>query len=214
MSTQLFAAIEAGDADAVEALVAADPRLAAARNPAGVSALLAACYRRRPDLVALLRATDRQLDVFEAAALGDVDRLEALLATDPTLADAWAPDGFFPLALAAFFGHTLAVKRLLDAGADPAATARNPMAIQAIHAAAAAGSRMAVRHLLEAGADPDSRQHGGWTALMAAAAAGDLTMIDDLLAAGADPCLRNDDGDDAVTLAARAGHDEAAARLA
>lgn len=214
MSTALFDAIEAGDLDKVRALVATEPRLAAARNDQGASAVLVACYRGRRDIVAALRSRHRDLDVFEAAALGDVDRLEALLAFDPGLADVIAPDGFFPLALAAFFDHPLALKRLLDAGADPDTTARNETRVRALHSAVASGSRTSVRHLLAAGADPDARQQGGATPLMAAAAQGDGDTVRALLEAGADPGARDESGRDAAGLAAEAGHAELAQDLA
>jgi hypothetical protein len=43
---ELFEAIEAGDADRVRVIVAADPSTAAARDEEGVSALMRARYRR------------------------------------------------------------------------------------------------------------------------------------------------------------------------
>ena len=183
----LFEAIAAGDHDGVRTALEADPSAAAARNDAGLSAVLAAQYRHDGQLVDLILAAGPELDVFDAAAVGDTDRLRALLDGDPSLVDAFAADGHFPLGLAAYFGRPEAVELLLERGADVSATARNPMRVQALHAAVAGRNRAAVELLLAAGADPNAEQHGGWTPLMAAEQHGDDDIIAALVAAGAHP---------------------------
>jgi ankyrin repeat protein len=165
-------------------------------------------------MVDALLAAGPELDVFEASAVGDVVRLRTLLDADPSQMNAYATDGFFPLALAAFFGQPEAVRLLLERGADVTATARNPMRVQALHSAVAGRNREAVRLLVEAGADPNVHQHGGWTPLQGAAAHGDDEIVDVLLARGADPTATNDDGKDAAALARENGHDSLADRLA
>ena len=74
MRHEIFEAIESGDAERVTKLADA----AGERDADGVSALLFAQYYGRNDLVAALRPRRGELDVFEAAALGDVDRLREL----------------------------------------------------------------------------------------------------------------------------------------
>jgi ankyrin repeat protein len=125
--------------------------------------------------------------VFEAAALGRVDRLRRLLAEEPGRARSWTPDGFTALHLAAFFGPPEAVQALLDAGADPHAVAANPMKVQPLHSAAAARNLEASRMLLEAGADPNAAQQEGFRPLDAATQNGDDALRELLLAHGADP---------------------------
>jgi uncharacterized protein len=181
----LFGAIEAGNADQVRALVTADPRLAASRSSTGVSAVLWARYRNRPAVVDAVLTGNPELDVFDASALGRLDRLGELVDADPDRANAWSADGFTPLGLAAFFGHPDAVRFLIGRGADVHAVARNPMRVQPLHAATAARDVESVRLLLEAGADPDAQQQEGWTALMAARRHGDQEIVDLLLAHGA-----------------------------
>lgn len=183
----VFAAIEAGDADAVRVAVQQDPGNASARNQARLSAVLAAQYRHRPDIVDVLLSARPELDVFDAAAVGDVGRLTEILDAQPDAVNAYSPDGFFPLGYAAYFGHPEAVRLLLTREADVGTVARNPMQVQALHSAVAGRNAEAVRLLLEAGADPNAEQHGGWTPLMAAEEHGDQPVIELLIAHGADP---------------------------
>ena len=83
-----------------------------------MSDLLQALYAGDRDRVDELLAADPTLDVFEAAAFGRAERLRELLDEDPSRANAFADDGFHPLGLACFFGHLEAARLLLDRGAD------------------------------------------------------------------------------------------------
>ena len=105
MSKELFQAIHDNDRAKVERLIAADRAVAMARSESGVSALMQARYEGRREIVELLRAAAGDLDVFEAATLGDAPQLRKLLAADPALAKAYSSDGFTALHLAAFFAQ-------------------------------------------------------------------------------------------------------------
>ena len=192
----LFSAITAGDAEAVGAVLARVPAAASSRGPDGVSAILRARYLGRHDLVALIEAAGADLDVFDAAALGRVEHLDVLLSIDPLLAIAWSPDGFTPIALAAFFAEPGAVRTLIDAGGDSVADepARNPMKVTALHAAVAGRSLEVVELVLSAGADVNRAQQGGVTPLHEAVRNGDAEVEALLLAHGADPTRRDDQG--------------------
>jgi hypothetical protein len=100
----LIDAVNADDAGRVAELVRDDPTLASARDRAGVSAIMLSRYRfDRATTDVLLRA-DPELDVFEATALGYIDRLRERLLEDHWRATAYSADGFTALHFAAFFG--------------------------------------------------------------------------------------------------------------
>jgi ankyrin repeat protein len=198
---ELFAAIEAGDAVRVRALLARDPSLASAHDGAGRSAVLTALYQRQGGALEALLAAAPELDVPEAAATGHLDVLRAQIEADPGALEARSPEGFTPLHLAAFFGGAAAVRLLLAAGMPADADQANPARVRPLHSAVAARDHDAARALLEAGADPDARQQGGFTPLLAAAPADDDAMVGLLRAPGADRALAADDGRDPAAMA-------------
>jgi ankyrin repeat protein len=164
-AVEVVEVVKAGDGERLRTLIAEDPTLAGARDEQGLSVVLHARYRDRQDLVEILLAAAPQLDIFEAAAVGAPDRAAELLDADPSAVHAWSADGYTPLHLAAFFGHTDAVRLLLGHGADPSAVARNPMEVMPLHSAMA-GSDVASRPLvaqllLEHGADVTPEATGG-----------------------------------------------------
>ena len=214
MADELFEAIDAGDAARVRDLVGADPSLLRSPSDGGTTPLLYARYRGLHDVVEALREAAPELDVFEASAVGDLDRVRALVHADPALANAHAEDGFHALGLAAFFGQPDVVRYLLEHGAEVDRVARNAqIQTTALQAAAASGDFESARLLLGAGADPNRTQPGGFTALHAAAANGDEPLADLLLAHGADRAARIDDDKSAADLAGERGHAELAALL-
>ena len=201
----LFGAIEADDVAAVQELLEADPSLVSARDAQGVSPLMRARYRQDRALAHTVLERVAALDVFEAAAFGDVDRLTVLLAADVALATARSGDGFTPLHLAAFWGKHEAVALLLARGADVDARGEGFMTGTALHSAASGRHLEAARALLEAGADPNARQEGGFTPLHAAAMNGDAALAEALLANGADPSVAADDGRTSLAFAEERG---------
>jgi uncharacterized protein len=201
---ELFAAIEAGDVDAARALVTADPALASARDDDGVSALMRARYRSDRGLIEAILAAGPELDAFEAAALGDLDRLAVLLAGGAD-ADAVTADGFTALHIAAFFGKPEAARLLLDRGADVDARGRGWMTGTPLHSAASGRHVDVVEILLAAGADPNARQSGGWTPLHSGAHNGDVATVALMITAGADLEAVNDDGASVLALARESG---------
>jgi ankyrin repeat protein len=198
---ELFAAIKAGDAERVRALVAGDPALAAARDESGLSAVLTALYHRQAEAAEALLAAGPELDVLDAAATGRLDVLRAHVEADQEALAARTPEGFTPLHLAAFFGGGPAVRLLLGAGMDADADQDNPARVRPLHSAVAARDHDAAAALLEAGADPDTAQQGGFTPLLAAAHSDDAELAELLLRHGADRTLAAEDGRDPAAMA-------------
>ena len=213
MAQELFDAIRENNKDKVARLIAANPALAHARNEAGISALMQARYGFRPEIVELLQGAVGELDVFEAATLGDTPRLHALLANDPGLAQTYSSDGFTALQLAAFFGQPASVEALLQYAPDVNAVSRNPMKVAVINAAAASRNLEVVKLVLAAGANPDAQQQAGYAALHEAAANNNVELARVLLTAGADPRVRSDAGLTAADIALDKGHTEIAELL-
>lgn len=210
--TEFVARIDAGDTDAVRSALDADPSLASARGEDGVSALLHARYRFDRETLDALLSADPEMDVFDAAALGHLDRLRQRL-EDPGQAEAVASDGFTALHLAAFFGKADAARELLAAGASPHARTTNALANQPLHAAAAGRHIEVCRVLLAAGADVNDRERGDITPLHQAAEHGDVEMVELFLSAGADAAARLPDGRTPADLADEHGHPDVATRL-
>lgn len=180
-----------------------------------MSELISAVYSGDQARVDELLADHPELDVFEASALGSVQRLEELLDADPGLVSAWADDGFTPLHLAAFFRHPEAARLLVERGALVDVVARSKdLQVTPLQSAAASREEETAALLLERGADPNVQQRGGFTALHAAAQNGDEPLAELLLVHGADRALTVDDGRTAADFARDAGHDGLATRLA
>ena len=213
MDPQLLDAIKAGRSDDVARVIREHPALLKMRDSNGASPLLIAIYHQKHDVAKMIADAVGAIDIFEAAALGRVDRITQLLADDRSLASAYSPDGFPAVGLAAFFGHLDAVKTLLAAGADVHAPATNGLKVQAIHAAVASKNLAIVRAVLEAGADPNAAQQQGFRPMHESGSSGSRELAELLMQFGGDPALKNDDGKDTVAFARERGHADFAAWL-
>jgi ankyrin repeat protein len=211
--TEFIQLVTQGDAGAALSALQREPNLAAARNPQGVSIVCLAVYHRRADLAAALAGMRTDLDIFEAACVGDLECVERLASSNPGSVNAVSPDGFSPVGYAAFFGHVALLQALLRRGGEVNTPSRNAMRVCPLHSAAAhADQTKAVelaRLLLAAGADPNPQQQAGYTALHEAAQNDKLALIALLLRHGADPELENDHGVRPADLARAKGHTEA-----
>lgn len=133
----------------------------------------------RGDRTAAEAAADgAELDVFDAAALGRVDRLRTLLDADPGLVARLSDDGFTPLHLACFAGSPDAVRLLVERGAPLERVAEASFArVRPLGTAVFAGNVGAARILLEAGADPNGVDSGENVPLQTAAASGNEELV-------------------------------------
>jgi uncharacterized protein len=158
------------------------------------SEILLALYRHDTLRAAELADAQSSIDVFEAAALGEDERLRTILAADSDAVASWSDDGFSALHFATFFAQTECIVSLLNAGAEIEAVSHNAMSVRPLHSAVASRSVRCVEILVAAGADPNAQQSGGFTPLHAAVHNGDSEIEALLIAHGADPTLRSDDG--------------------
>jgi ankyrin repeat protein len=138
--------------------------------------------------------------------MGVVPRLEQLLAEDPASVNAFAPDGFQPLGLAAFFGHRQAAELLLARGGEVNTPSRNAQGVTSLHAALSSRDPSFAIALVEAGADVNAKQASGVTPLHETAFNGDTELTQFLLDRGADPSVRDNQGRTAADLARERGH--------
>src|SRR5687767_1438573 len=95
--TEIFEAIAADDLERVKKLASDDPEIGRAQDGQGISAVMQARYHGRTEIVDLLLSCELQLNVFEAAAMGRLERAAALIERDPELVRAWSLDGFTAL---------------------------------------------------------------------------------------------------------------------
>jgi ankyrin repeat protein len=213
MNTDFFELVGLGAVPEIAEAVSARPELASSRNSEGVSALLWAVYCGQEPARRFLRtglaAAGVDLDIFEAAATGDGERVRAILETAPDAACTFSGDGWTPLHLAAAFGTPEAVAILLAGGASVDAVSRNAQKNQPLHAALALGRNPeTIQLLLEHGAHADSAQAGGFTAIFSAAAANRRDLAELLIAHGADAHHRSNSGKTPAEFARERGHGE------
>jgi uncharacterized protein len=143
----IFELIDAGDVHGVRALLAADPATAAEHDDQGLSALMRAAYRGG-EVFEAVRAANPPLEPFDRIIVGESEGLPP--------PDAWTPDGFTPLHIAAFAHNVGAARALLQAGADPNVIATASFArVTPLGTCAFAGASDVAELLLAHGADPD-----------------------------------------------------------
>jgi len=205
-AAELFDAIRNGNATQVRSLLDAHPSLASAKNESGISAVLMSIYSGQRECRDLLLDRGVDLDLPEAAAVGNLERVRQLVQQYPDAAKSVSPDGFPVVALAAVFGHLTVVRYLAEHGADINAIATNGSGYSALTGAVTSGHTEMVQWLLEHGANPNHRYGPGYSPLLAAAANGHLEIVKLLLAHGADAQAVSNDGKNALAFAMERRH--------
>jgi ankyrin repeat protein len=202
---ELFTAIKNGDQAFVDRLISDDPSLVDTLDGHGLTPVLTATYYQHPEIASFLVERGAFLTLFEACAVGNLDKVGSALKAQPDHINAFAPDGFQPMGLAAFFGHTDIVKFLLSVGAEFDTPSQNGMMVTPLNSAAATGRLDIARMLLERGANPNARQADDFVPLHAAAQNGQREMAELLLKHGADKTFKNRAGKSAQEIAAEKG---------
>ena len=210
LAQELFEAVKAGDAVKVKKLLETEPALVNSRNEAGESVILVAVYYGHKQVVELLLTRGVELDLFEASAVGQVERVWALLEKKTNLVHTYSQDGWTPLHLAAYFGRKDVAEALLLNGADIHTKSKNNMDNMPLHAAVAGRQRELVELLLANGAGVNSKAGGGWTPLHLAAHEGVIDILRLILSSGADVNATNNEGETPLetAVATRENHKE------
>jgi uncharacterized protein len=214
MSQQFLNFVRSGDTAKIASEIEANPALARCRDAQGVSALMWSVYAGQPLVRDFLRMHAGDLNISEAACLGDCDCLRRLIAGDALLAREVSGDGWPPLHLASAFASPEIVSLLLEHGAHIHQVSHNPLRNQALHACVALGNSTEVaRVLIDAGADVNATAAGGYTPLHIAASNGKRDMVVLLLESGADRIARCDQDKTPADYARERGHAEVLALL-
>ena len=167
----------------------ADPN---ARDPRGVTALMAASQAGNKEVVEALLANGAEPDIFFAITSRDRKAVARMLEADP---DCHKSEFVTPMILAVVAGDASIVENLLEAGADPNEEQHRWMQDSPLVAAVAQRHEHLVPLLLDYGAEVNPCRAFKWSIpLTAAVRWGNYAGVEMLLAAGADPSVVSDPG--------------------
>lgn len=205
---EFLKAIREGDLAKVDRLLENSPSIAKSKDKNGVSVILTALYNGKREIARAIAAKKPELDIFEAASLGNLQRVKSLIRQNPSLASEYSADGFTALALAAYLGQKESTEYLLEMGADVNAQAKNSTRFTALTGAVSQNHNEIAKILVKKGANVNHRYEGGFTPLMHAAYAGNVDLVNFLLENGADPSVKMADGKSPLSFAREKGHDQ------
>jgi uncharacterized protein len=220
-SSTFLKAVSSRDADSVKSMLAADPSLVDAQSPKGVSASLGAMFALKKgeesfldpkanDVLQIILAHKPKFGLFETAAFGTAEQLEALLRADPQAVMRRSSFGWTPLHVAAFAGNVPTSEVLLSHGAEVNVRAESKFRNTPLQTALLSGQYETAKLLLEHGADALVRQAEGFTPLHEAAQLGREDIVALLLAHGAEVTSRADNGKTPKDIALEGHHDKVA----
>jgi ankyrin repeat protein len=191
-------AIKKGNSARVSDLLKQNPDLIKVRTKKGTTPVMLAMFSRHKEIAELL-ATGIETNIFEATALGRIERVRELLKKDPTLVKAFSPEGF--TALHGNLNHTDVVQLLIDKGSDINAVSNNAFLATPLQSALAMGWTDAAKLLIARNANVNCRGEGGGTPLHEAAGNGQIELAKLLLDHGANLNAKDDHGKTSLTIA-------------
>ena len=148
----------------------------------------------------------QSMDIFEAARQGRLDRVQAIVESDPDAVHARDESRYTALHWAAIRAQWEAFQLLVESGADPSAVGGDGGT--PLHWAAHHDRADMVRLLVDRGADVMLPNQWGRTPLHTAARRGCARVAELLLANGADPNAQTNEGWTALNVAYRSGHSD------
>jgi len=187
--------------DKLKEMLNDNPELANGKTEQGLSFLQLATYYRNVDAIAIIKEKKKSIDLFEAAGIGDLKNVQQHLNANPESINTFSNDGFTPLGLACFFGHTDLVRFLVSKGADVNKSSSNSFRVAPLHSAVAISNPEITTFLLENGADPNVKQQTGVTPLHSAAHNNQPNLVKLLVEYGADINAKTDDGKTPLDMA-------------
>jgi ankyrin repeat protein len=205
---EFLGSIQKGNLSRINQFLETKPELANSKAKNGVSVLLLALYYGRKDIALAIAAKKPALDIFEASVLGKLGQVRSLIGQDPSLVNSYSPDGFTPVALAAYLGQKDVTEYLLEKGANVNAMAENATGFTPLTGAIANNHLEISKVLVNRGADVNHRYEGGVTPLMEASLNGNLELVKFLLENGADPTAKTGDGKTPMSFAKEKNHVE------
>lgn len=198
---EILDAIKIGDNDKLSEIINDSPSIADLKTEQGISLLQFAAYCRNKSAIEILRNCKKELTIFEAASIADIETISKIIIQNPELTNSFSTDGFTPLGLASFFGHIDIVKLLISKGANPNIAANNEFKIVPIHSACAISNYDITDILLKNGANVNAKQMQGVTPLHSAAHNGQTKLAKLLIQSGADVNAKMDNGQTPLCMA-------------
>jgi uncharacterized protein len=180
-----------------------NPSILELSDESGTTLFLYLIYYGLSDTFEFAKTKKVSLSFHEAIVIGDMEFVKRMLSGNKNLLHQFSPDGFTPIALAAFFNQTAIAKYLLEKGANPATKASNPDKVNALHAAVAKDNFELCQLFLNTGMDINLTQNHDVTALHSAAKRGNEDIVRLLLEHKPDIYIKMDTGETAIELASK-----------
>lgn len=202
------------EADKVISLIKENPDVLNLIDDNGSSGLMIIAYSGLEKSFEKAIELKKSFSFHEAIVCGKTNIVKDYLNNpDFDLINTHSNDGFTPLSLAGFFNQTEIAKSLIELGADPNLSAKNPSKVNALHSAIAKENYELCKLLIENRANVNAVQVQNVTALHSAVHRGNLDLVKLLIENNASITLKMDNGDTALIIAEREGHNSIAEYL-
>ena len=206
----LIEALHARDVERARELIEAESELIDAVAADGDTPLMAAIDARHAEAVDLLLARGAAVDLFTAAALGDLTRIAKLMDDGDPRRFRFNQQGWTALHLAARYGQTAAVRTLLDKGAYLPQLSATHVTNSPLHEALTNGHRETAELLIERGSRVDTTDARTWSAMHMAVASANPAVVELLLECSAPIDERRSNGQTPLAMAIELGADDLA----